>query len=682
MAMNANRDYEKLSYPLPPAPSADQHPVLLVCLTDLTVGEETKIARFLQQSVKDENGQGPTALIQLWRPHNSILMQPSRDEDKHALRRGYRDSKANVYSVATQAHKAGYDLLFIADGYTRHQLRGEIHQAELTLHEFDDPSVCAPLFVVHFGALGHGSGAEESTNFRVFAKRHTIGKAKSMEILLERHGQVPDIRETISRSTGNSYRDLFHRGLEVHDPSRAIFAPNNGSLTGRDELKMNMGEALLRTTPLPAELVRQVVDCLYDDPEEILGFTAPIQRQNLNVFLLFPAAEDEIQAMQDIIQRQVDRYLEELRKTLGKTYEEKKNQHNDSNDENTTSEAHSEGSHGSRDSHENDESHSDCSVLVLDSESFLKQACANFPFEASKGVKVHLVPWNYDRVADRLDVERYQKMIGGRGIQPAIFLLAPIDPENGLSEAASKLETSPFASVHQGTGGSMFVSRTAIEPMVWHLLAPTHQTHGLQGEVEEREIHQLPPPQVEILQDSEQPFYWVSLLLGSSGYLNPNAAIVLIFYPEGIFSDAQIKDIMREIETRGENDNGMAKDYRMIPFTTRGQDTSSPEIGGFWEALCEVYEAGFPTPYFVADQRTAVDGTLLAMEVRFDPDQVNIPREALPRVRDPEFKGLLYARLPGREACHVWHGVNDLAQYFVRFIPMSEFCFFEKPDIR
>ncbi|KAL4952060.1 hypothetical protein BDW69DRAFT_185787 [Aspergillus filifer] len=138
---------------------------------------------------------------------------------------------------------------------------------------------------------------------------------------------------------------------------------------------MTMGEALSRTTPLPAKLIRQVVDCLYEDPEEIVGFMAPIQRQNLNIFFLLPAAEDEIQAMQDIIQGRVDRYLEELGKTLGKMYEEKKNQHSDGNDESTTSEAYSDGSNG------NDKNDTDCSDSTLDSGSFLGQACANFPLE-------------------------------------------------------------------------------------------------------------------------------------------------------------------------------------------------------------------------------------------------------------------------------------------------------------
>ncbi|KAL4792097.1 hypothetical protein BDV19DRAFT_392433 [Aspergillus venezuelensis] len=648
MTANANLDYEASFF------------LYLQRLQQIS----TLSSLFLQQSVKDEDGNGPTALIQVWRPRNSILIQPSIHEDEHALRRGYRDSKANVFSVATQAHKAGYDILFVADGYTKHQLRGQLHRAELTLPGPDDPSVYASLLVVHFRGLGHGAGIEESTNFRVFAKRYAIGKKKSMETLLECHGHIPGICEITNQSTGTQYRDFFHRGLEIHDPSRAIFAPNNDSMTGRDELKMTMGEALENHTTTSRA-----------------WFTVPIQPHNLNIFLLFPAAEDEIQAMQDFIQRQVDGCL----KKLGRTYEEKNSQHSDGNDDSTTSEAYSEDSEDSdgRDGRDgNDESGTYCLDSILDSGSFLGPAYVKFPFEASIGVTVHLIPWQYDRFADRLDVERYQKMISGRGIQPAIFLLAPIDPENGLSEAASKLETSPFASVHHESGGFMFLSQTTIESMVRHLLALAHQAQGLQGDMEGRESHQLSPPQVEIIQDSEQPFYSVPLLWGSSGYLEPSAAIALIFYPEGIFSDAQIKDIMSEIETREENDNGTAKEYRMIPFTTRDQGTSSPEIEDFWEPFCDVYADALPTPYFVADQQTAVDGTLLAMEVWFSSDQINVPHEALPGVRDPEFKGLLYARLPGREACHVWHGVNDLAQNFVRFIPISEFYFFEKPDIR
>ncbi|KAL4952061.1 hypothetical protein BDW69DRAFT_28290 [Aspergillus filifer] len=249
-------------------------------------------------------------------------------------------------------------------------------------------------------------------------------------------------------------------------------------------------------------------------------------------------------------------------------------------------------------------------------------------------------------------------MISGRGIQPANFLLAPVGPEHGLSEAAPKLETSPFTPVHRGTGGFMFMSRTTIESMVWHLLPPTHQAHGLQGELEGRECHQLSPPQVEILQDSEQPFYSVPLPWGSSEYLKPGAACVLIFYPEGSSVMHRMKDIMREIETQGENDNERAREYRMIPFTNRDQGNLSPKIGGFWEPFCDLYGDTFPTPYFVVDQRTSVDRTLLAMEVYFYPSQDNVPPEALPGVRDPEKNSKAYSMHAFRAAKHAMFGMG------------------------
>ncbi|KAL4943058.1 hypothetical protein BDV06DRAFT_221574 [Aspergillus oleicola] len=297
MATETNGEYQMLSRPLPPAPAADKHPLPLVCLTDLTVDEETKITKSLQQSFEDDSGKGPTALIQLWRPSNSALLQPFTDNTKYALRR-LPGMICYVSLISTPNAKLG----------------GELHPEELNSNEPDVPTVCTSLLAVEFRPLGYEGSTEETANVRVFAKRHAMGNGGSMEILLQNQQRVLGIREIIGQGQSSPYGHFFKRGLEVHDPSRAVFAPNHGAMIG--------------------QLVGHVVDLLYDDPKQVLGIISAIRPKDLNIFLLFPATENETQAMQNIIQWHVDRCVEELQKA----YKEKKQQHGDSDDEPTASE--------------------------------------------------------------------------------------------------------------------------------------------------------------------------------------------------------------------------------------------------------------------------------------------------------------------------------------------------------
>ncbi|KAL5046806.1 hypothetical protein BDW71DRAFT_206970 [Aspergillus fruticulosus] len=114
MEAEATPDYEVLPpRTLPPAPAADKHQLLLVDIAGLTNSEAAQVVNYLRECIKDEDGNGPTASVQLWRPPRSAFIRPLRDKHQDVLKRHYKDSKANLYGLAVLAYRAGYRCSFL-----------------------------------------------------------------------------------------------------------------------------------------------------------------------------------------------------------------------------------------------------------------------------------------------------------------------------------------------------------------------------------------------------------------------------------------------------------------------------------------------------------------------------------------------------------------------------------------
>ncbi|KAL4932694.1 uncharacterized protein BDV17DRAFT_287635 [Aspergillus undulatus] len=715
MATETNLDYEILpSHLLAQAPAAHKWPLLFVNMTDITADEEAKIVGFLRQSCKDSDDNGPTASIQLWHPPNSALLQSPTENHRYALKRIYKDSKANIYSVAVLAHQAGYDFFFVADDYAKREIRDELDPSEKDQDEMFNPQRCF-VVLVNIKSLVLEDGTEDKAHIRVFATRFAIGKKTSTAILMAGQKQDPDLLDVIGTDQYIEGEQFF-QGVELHDPSRPVFAPNTATMTGHEEFRVATTNALSENTPLPTELIDQIVDLLYDDTNQRSKTPSVFRRKDLNIFLLFPSCENEILVMQTRIQQQVDTCIVDLQKA----HEEKKQQNGDSdniddecatNGDNDEDDHHgvddssedsagenSEVDYGSGNDHdggedgelgdnggsdagdnsegdgesEEDEDSSpdpDSDTPYLEHEGGHAHGEIKFPAKLT----VRLIPWRYDHVANRFDIEWYRKLVHGRYVCPVNFLLAPINPDDDLTTTASNLKTSPFGSVYHGAGDFSFISRSTIEPMVRYALAHhchMHRAVELRKEIKEKRRLKFPHTPTEILHQPELPFYPISQLWGTVGHSQPGTAVIPVFFVKGSFTSKQLKKIMTEVETEGEmdieSDLELTKSCRMIPFTKGNTD-----IDSIWKLFGELNDEAFHPPYFLADEKTADDLTLLAI----NPDVISwisetqyVNTSELPLgVGDPNLKGLDYGRIDGRDAFIMWQAINDRTVIFDDF---------------
>ncbi|CEL05379.1 hypothetical protein ASPCAL06497 [Aspergillus calidoustus] len=121
---------------------------------------------------------------------------------RYIFRRYYKDSKANIYGVAVLARRMGWKNFIIADELTKRQLRGESL-------EFEDESLTVVLVMFWPTPSKPQSTTSEGLN--------------QPSLCINNHPE--------------------DYGLELANPGRAAFTPNDVSITGREEL-----ETLVRKT--------------------------------------------------------------------------------------------------------------------------------------------------------------------------------------------------------------------------------------------------------------------------------------------------------------------------------------------------------------------------------------------------------------------------------------------------
>ncbi|KAL4788270.1 hypothetical protein BJX76DRAFT_353302 [Aspergillus varians] len=701
MEVETPTDYEILtSYALTPAPEADKNPLLFINLADLTIPEETKAIGHLHQAVKGKSGNGSTALIQLWRPPNSALLQPLTHKHKYLIKPYYKDSKANIYGLATLAHRAGYTFFFVADEHLKRGMRGEIDPVNRT------KAKTYTGVLVHIKPSVLRDGTNDCDHIRVFARRYALGEEGDHEILELSQRHDFELADTIGNNMVDPYEHFFNWGVELHDPSRGLFMPNRAAATGREEIKVALGKALLESTPLPAELVNQVVDRLYENGEEVFGIQSLFRPTDLSIYLVFPSTKAERRAMQADLQWQVDMYIEDLQKSqaerglgeeanfLGYAVEEYDQDDGEGGEETDDSvhegNANDENSEESENSEDDEESSGSDSDLHNHDDEFYAHHI-DIPLE----LDVCLIPWKYDRVASRLDLERYWKLIHGRYryqcpfnlrmISPLNFLLAPTSPKD--AEPALTPQTLQFETVYHGGGGFNFISRNTIERMVRYALAPychMHRAVQLRNEMIRDRHLQLPSTPTEILHQPEQPFYLVSRILDIFPDHRDHSVTIPVFFATNSLTDNQVKDIASEVETPSEAEPGGAwtKTCHMVPWMDSDKDAPDVSLGcHIWQIFCELQEEACQLPYFLADKQSGTDLTVV-MVVR---DLVHWKEESeLPAgVCDPDLRGVQYGRIKGCETFRIWHELNFEKKGIVDFIENEdEIHTYPRPNLR
>ncbi|KAL2870850.1 uncharacterized protein BJX67DRAFT_378166 [Aspergillus lucknowensis] len=306
METETRRDYDILpSRSLLRAPDPDKNLLLLINLTKLNSSEEAQLIGHLRESVKHEDGKGPTALIQLWCPPESTLLLPLGDKRNYIIKRYYKDSKANIFGLAVLANRAGYESFVVADGYSERELRGELLPAGIT-----GPGGHS-VVTVRIRSVESEDSAQNDHKIRVIARRTLIGKNRASDLCscIDKQDTCIDV---IGRGYITDFEQLFKLGVELHDPSRGVFDPSTAAGTGRDEFDAAARVALSESTPLPIELINQTVGWLYDSGEAAFGIPSVLREDRLNIFLLFPTGEDERRGMQSELQQEVERYIREL----------------------------------------------------------------------------------------------------------------------------------------------------------------------------------------------------------------------------------------------------------------------------------------------------------------------------------------------------------------------------------
>ncbi|KAI9367081.1 hypothetical protein BJX61DRAFT_547834 [Aspergillus egyptiacus] len=284
---------------LPQAPRPDQKSLLVIILTDLAPFGKAELLTRLRQTTKDEDENSSTALLQPWHPPKSSFLQPIADQRRYLLPKYNKDSKANIYGFAILARRMGWKSFVVADELTKRQLRCEVLPKE-------DETLSIVMISIRPGL----SSPPENDNVRVLAKRQDIPLDESFTFTLW------DLLDTFEISYGFLAKEeltinehLYDYGLELKDPTRGVFEPNSGTMTGREELELGARMALSETTPLPYELVNMVVEMLYDNDERIFDKpTIADPALDLYIFCLFSQSLEEYWKLDSLIQGEAKRF--------------------------------------------------------------------------------------------------------------------------------------------------------------------------------------------------------------------------------------------------------------------------------------------------------------------------------------------------------------------------------------
>ncbi|KAL2861374.1 hypothetical protein BJX68DRAFT_260208 [Aspergillus pseudodeflectus] len=232
-----------LRYGLPRAPGGGSTTLLLSTLTDLSFSAETLLQSSLQTAIRDRDESGPAASIQIWYPPKSALLPPLVDQHRYIFRRYYKDSKANIYGFAVLARRMKWKNFIVADELTKRQLRGESL-------EFEDESLTVVLVMFWPTPSKPQSTTSEGLNqpqehVSVIVKRQMLAwdGVRANTGLLELLDTFQLSNECLDQPSLCIDNHLEDYGLELTDPGRAAFTPNDVSITGREEL-----ETLVRKT--------------------------------------------------------------------------------------------------------------------------------------------------------------------------------------------------------------------------------------------------------------------------------------------------------------------------------------------------------------------------------------------------------------------------------------------------
>ncbi|OJJ80106.1 uncharacterized protein ASPGLDRAFT_39395 [Aspergillus glaucus CBS 516.65] len=246
--------------PLAGKNAEDTEHLLLVSLTELEDADEASLVQNFQHSLHGKNVD-----IHSWRPSTEVL-QAIAHQGQH------RDSQTNLYAMGILAHRAGWTSLIVADELTKRQLKGTCRVGE-------NSSISMVMIAIQ------SSNTQPGHEVRVVAKR-TTGEDKN-------NAELMATMQTFEPQEVNEYNnEMFtNDGLVLHDTDRGVF-------TGDIAARLEWEECSIRGS------TTEDASWAINHGAQPVALPSWVYHDNrhLNIFLMFPTAEDELANIKSTLQ--------------------------------------------------------------------------------------------------------------------------------------------------------------------------------------------------------------------------------------------------------------------------------------------------------------------------------------------------------------------------------------------
>lgn len=283
------------TYGVPPPASHAALLIIFLWESDPT-SQHGLVAHFQRSFTEDVD-------IRVWCPSQGVLRSVAAQGSR-------RDSLANIHAVSILAYRAGWSGLVVADRLTARQLRGEAHLGE---RDF------VTVVMVAVRAARIGEPARSQDRVRVVARRSGCAELKDGVLL-----QTISTLELPARLLGYNENTSFifdELGLELQDPGRPVFTPDQPGLLAHEEVRMAAQQVLSMQGHLPPELHSPILRAAEEDIgqpiPELPRPTSPRGKRR-DLFLCFPATDSTlddtdimVQYLMAVAERQLtgDEYL-------------------------------------------------------------------------------------------------------------------------------------------------------------------------------------------------------------------------------------------------------------------------------------------------------------------------------------------------------------------------------------
>ncbi|KAL3455313.1 hypothetical protein BJX64DRAFT_72769 [Aspergillus heterothallicus] len=280
--------------------------------------------------------------------------------------------------------------------------------------------------------------------------------------------------------------------------------------------------------------------------------------------------------------------------------------------------------------------------------------------KAERRPVVHIEPWEHDRKPSRRDITRLWSAYTRHVNRTDCMHLLDSVPNSDFSRAQ-------FITIYESETCPLIIARNTLETVIKESL----KTSSRLSEISSTPLSQL--TDVELLYDPDTPFT-----------ANPfpwkcpdtHAIDIPLFYLTDSLTLDQKRALKYEIQTPTSFDlDDELKVCTFVPFTSSETliQTTDNTVARTWSTLFEMhtYKSQSPDsytdpPYFFIDTQSGVDQTVIAVHTDKYSEPSTLVREAetgsahdiLVDITEPPISGLVYGRIPGRDAHNMYANLS------------------------